>query len=337
MVKIFFSEYFLDPEIYLYNNEYNNNDNLYSINANTIGNCNNNIIINTMNTIKTINAYDTNTINTINNKSIYNNSNSIMNNSNISNSNINNSNISNNDNNLNTNPNFSTDLIYKKLTFNKSQLIKHSFNLCEEYISLSKYDINFSGSTCVLLFILNNKIICGNTGDSRAILITTENKNDGNNEIIGYGYENFNQNKQKDYIVNLSRDHKPELEDELNRIHRCNGRVDKYNDNGVSLGPYRVWLKNQNYPGLAMSRSIGDLVAGSVGVICDPEIIEYEINEFCKFIVIASDGVWEFLSNEKVMEIVNKFYYNNLDSYAAAEKVIEEATKMWRKVKLIIF
>ena len=52
---------------------------------------------------------------------------------------------------------------------------------------------------------------------------------------------------------------------------------------------------------------------------------------------MASDGVWEFLSNEKVMEIVNKFYYNNLDSYAAAEKVIEEATKMWRKVKLIIF
>ena len=81
MVKIFFSEYFLDPEIYLYNNEYNNNDNLYSINANTIGNCNNNIIINTMNTIKTINAYDTNTINTINNKSIYNNSNSILRNS----------------------------------------------------------------------------------------------------------------------------------------------------------------------------------------------------------------------------------------------------------------
>ena len=64
--------------------------------------------------------------------------------------------------------------------------------------------------------------------------------------------------------------------------------------------------------------------------------IDY-INEFCKFIVMASDGVWEFLSNEKVMEIVNKFYYNNLDSYAAAEKVIEEATKMWRKVKLIIF
>ncbi len=32
-------------------------------------------------------------------------------------------------------------------------------------------------------------------------------------------------------------------------------------------GPYRVWLKHENYPGLAMSRSIGDFVAEGVGVI----------------------------------------------------------------------
>ena len=41
-------------------------------------------------------------------------------------------------------------------------------------------------------------------------------------------------------------------------------------DNGKKSGPYRVWLKTQNYPGLAMSRSIGDLVAASVGVTCEP-------------------------------------------------------------------
>jgi len=42
---------------------------------------------------------------------------------------------------------------------------------------------------------------------------------------------------------------------------------------GIKSGPFRVWLKNQNYPGLAMSRSIGDLVASSIGVTCDPGII----------------------------------------------------------------
>lgn len=37
-------------------------------------------------------------------------------------------------------------------------------------------------------------------------------------------------------------------------------------------GPYRVWLQDEDIPGLAMSRSFGDLVATQVGVICEPEI-----------------------------------------------------------------
>jgi hypothetical protein len=41
-------------------------------------------------------------------------------------------------------------------------------------------------------------------------------------------------------------------------------------DHGTKSGPFRVWLKTQNYPGLAMSRSIGDLIAGSIGVTCEP-------------------------------------------------------------------
>jgi serine/threonine protein phosphatase PrpC len=46
-----------------------------------------------------------------------------------------------------------------------------------------------------------------------------------------------------------------------------------------------------------MSRSIGDRVAHSVGVIPDPEVTEITLTEKDKFVVIASDGVWEFLSN----------------------------------------
>ena len=38
----------------------------------------------------------------------------------------------------------------------------------------------------------------------------------------------------------------------------------------MKLGPYRLWLKNENYPGLAMSRSIGDFCAHSVGGISEP-------------------------------------------------------------------
>lgn len=69
----------------------------------------------------------------------------------------------------------------------------------------------------------------------------------------------------------LSRDHKPDLKDEEERIVTNGGRIDPFREpNGDPIGPYRVWLKQENVPGLAMSRSIGDLVAASVGVIPEP-------------------------------------------------------------------
>ncbi len=49
-----------------------------------------------------------------------------------------------------------------------------------------------------------------------------------------------------------------------------------------------------------MSRSIGDKVAQSVGVTPEPEILEYTLTEYDQFILLASDGVWEFMSNERI-------------------------------------
>lgn len=69
----------------------------------------------------------------------------------------------------------------------------------------------------------------------------------------------------------LSRDHKPDAKDEKERIISWNGRIDTFREpNGDPIGPARVWLKHENVPGLAMSRSIGDLVAASVGVSAEP-------------------------------------------------------------------
>jgi len=69
-----------------------------------------------------------------------------------------------------------------------------------------------------------------------------------------------------------------------------------------------VWLQNEELPGLAMSRSMGDKVAHSVGVSAEPETLEFTLSQDDKFLVIASDGVWEFLSNEDVAQIVLPFY-----------------------------
>jgi len=47
--------------------------------------------------------------------------------------------------------------------------------------------------------------------------------------------------------------------------------------------------------------------------------------------VIASDGVWEFLSNQQIVDMVVPFYIkNNLES--ACDKVVKEATLCWKQV-----
>jgi len=79
------------------------------------------------------------------------------------------------------------------------------------------------------------------------------------------------------------------------------GRIDTFHDtsnNNEPIGPYRVWLKYEDMPGLAMSRSLGDKVAHSVGVSSLPEVKSSLLEMDDKFIVVGSDGVWEFLTNE---------------------------------------
>ena len=107
----------------------------------------------------------------------------------------------------------------------------------------------------------------------------------------------------------LTRDHKPNDPTECQRIVQAGGRVDSYRDlNGNKIGPDRVWLKEEDLPGLAMSRSFGDQVAGTVGVIAEPECREVTLTPDDKVIVLASDGVWEFMTNEEVANTVYPYF-----------------------------
>ena len=99
-----------------------------------------------------------------------------------------------------------------------------------------------------------------------------------------------------------------------------------------SEGPHKGVL---NFPGLAMSRAFGDLVASYVGVSAYPEIKETKLNENDAYIVIASDGVWEFLENKEVAEIIYEYYIKG-NAEKAAEEVVREAYKRWRKNEVII-
>ena len=101
--------------------------------------------------------------------------------------------------------------------------------------------------------------------------------------------------------IDLSRDHKPSDEDEAERITKKNGRIEAFKDENTEfIGPSRVWLMDEDIPGLAMSRSFGDEVAASVGVSSEPEIKEYLFNKNDAFLIIASDGIWEFITSDEV-------------------------------------
>lgn len=98
-------------------------------------------------------------------------------------------------------------------------------------------------------------------------------------------------------------------------------------------GPKRVWLKNKQVPGLAMTRSIGDLVAASVGVISEPEIFVYSnLKPSDKAIVIASDGIWDRMTNKEITQIVmSDQFYSKRDSDGAAQLLIKESVSRWTK------
>ena len=172
-------------------------------------------------------------------------------------------------------------------------------------------DISFSGTTATTVFIRGNVCICSNCGDSRVLI----------GKLTRAGW----------VAVPLSRDHKPDIPEERERIEKSGGRIAPFRDpEGNLVGPNRVWLKNQEIPGLAMSRSIGDLVAREAGVISTPEIMVHELDARDKFVILASDGIWEFISNEECVSIAANYYFSGRMA-VACEQIANLAVFRWNR------
>jgi len=205
------------------------------------------------------------------------------------------------------------ELILKKLKKNDFQKIKDFYKNIDESLSSIevRFDSNFSGSTCIMIFQVGNYLISSNVGDSRSLLI-----------------------KENKEIKELSKDQKPENENEKLRIESMGGIVSQCNDlydDGKEGGPFRVWMKGCDYPGIAMSRSIGDKIAHSIGVINEPEILEFNLDENSKYIILGSDGIWQFLKNEDIINIIfeknQKEKQKNNSKEIICKKIIKEAVK----------
>lgn len=82
-----------------------------------------------------------------------------------------------------------------------------------------------------------------------------------------------------------------------------------------------------------MTRSIGDLVAGSVGVTAEPELQVFSnLTVQDKAIVIASDGLWDRLTNIEVTKIVmSPQYLNSHNCDAAATHLMNTSVQRWQK------
>ncbi|KAJ7569515.1 hypothetical protein O6H91_01G081900 [Diphasiastrum complanatum] len=130
-------------------------------------------------------------------------------------------------------------------------------------------DCSYSGTTAVTIFKQGRHLVIGNVGDSRAILGTKAE----NGTLVA---------------VQLTVDLKPNLPQEAERIKQCKGRVLAMRD---EPNVHRMWMPDNNSPGLAMARAFGDLCFKEFGLIAVPDIFYRFLTYTDQFIVLATDGV----------------------------------------------
>lgn len=188
-------------------------------------------------------------------------------------------------------------------------VLKDAFKKIQSLIStcdqMKQLDAKLSGTTCTIGIhdYHTNKLTIAHVADSTGVLGTRR-----GDEVTGEP---------------ITRDHKPDLKDERARIEKAGGRVvfDGYTN-------HRVYAKNGRYPGLNMSRCLGDLLGHQdCGVTCEPEISVYEIKPENNVLLFCSDGVWEFITPAEAVKLVSE--YEPVRAMQAADKLAKEAWDRW--------
>jgi protein phosphatase PTC1 len=160
----------------------------------------------------------------------------------------------------------------------------NSFNKIDEEIKMMS-DSEYMGSTAVIVLIskeknqispLNTKrvIYCANIGDSRSVLVTN------------YG------------VKRISYDHKASDPSEVDRINKSGGII----FNGRVFGQ------------LIITRAFGDNSLKRHGVIVTPYISKNFVTEKDKYIVLASDGVWDVIDDDELINFSQNI--SNSDDFA---------------------
>lgn len=181
----------------------------------------------------------------------------------------------------------------------------------KELVALSLkdgWDVQASGSTAVAAVWKGNKVYSANVGDSRCVIGSEKTRK----------------------MIFETEDHKPSSPEEQKRIEAAGGEVrsQTYPD-GWTV--HRIFVKGQDFPGLCMARTLGDCSVKEHGVIPTPDIKCTEVNLADQpFMILASDGVWEFLDSEFVVKAVAKKIQSD-GTERTVQKLQREARKRWKQ------
>lgn len=179
-----------------------------------------------------------------------------------------------------------------------------SFVEMDDYLAQEiNTDSYCSGCTAVTLIKQGDQLIVGNLGDSRAVLCTRD-----RNQLIP---------------VQLTVDLKPDIPSETSRIVNCEGRVFAAEE---EPDVFRIWMPDDDCPGLAMSRAFGDFCLKDYGLISVPDVFYRKISPQDEFVVLASDGIWDVLTNSEVVNIVASAPRRS----AASKLLVKRAVRAWR-------
>lgn len=187
----------------------------------------------------------------------------------------------------------------------------------------------YAGTTANVVLVRDGVLYVANCGDSRAVLARSTDTGgaDAESEDASSGpskYDNM-------VAVPLSIDQNPDSPGEKERILSSGGFVSPPPEPGLSS---RVWLDpEQTQVGLAMARSIGDHAVKGVGVIAEPVVETHRIVPGDEFVIMATDGVWEFIDSDAAVEIVADRLRKGEGASVACEALIDAATRRWREVE----
>lgn len=195
-----------------------------------------------------------------------------------------------------------------------------AFLRTNEELHNSEIDDSMSGTTAITALVVGNKLYVANVGDSRAVIALK----DGNRIVA----------------QDLSRDQTPFRKDEYERVKLSGARVlsvdqvEGLKDPNIQAwgdeetegsDPPRLWVQNGMYPGTAFTRSVGDSTAEKIGVIAAPEVSVVQLTPNHMFFVLASDGVFEFLPSQAVVDMAS----SNEDPRNACTAIVGESYKLW--------